>query len=75
MTVRRAHSLDVQLCEDDNCKLVHVTFADDNDEIFAEFAFHPTRERAQELTDRLHAICWIARSMQEKKPETKPVAH
>lgn len=68
--VRRAHSIDLALCEDENCSMLHVVLCDEEDEVFAECVFEPTPDWLGEFFNTLIEICFIAR-MREKMRQVK----
>jgi hypothetical protein len=72
--IRRAHSIDVELCADETCGLVHISFSDENDEVFAEAVLNPARSRTEDFVDTLRAVCFLGR-LRRQKPKPKLAAH
>jgi len=71
---KRADGLDIMLCEDKQCGLVHIVLYDENDEVFAEAAFEPTHEWEKDFTRVLGDVCRMLRARQ-KTATTSLVAH
>jgi len=67
-----AHGIDITLCEDKSCGLVHVVLYDKNNDAFAEAVMEPTS--AYEFVRVLRQVCDIARERQGLAV-TPPVAH
>ena len=62
--VRRAHSIDLALCEDEACGMMHIVLCDEKNDIFAEGVFDPTEQWLGDFMNSLLEICFVARMRQ-----------
>ena len=74
MMKKIAHGIDIELCEDKSCRLVHVVLYDENHDAFAEAVIEPTPEWQNDFVRVLLQVCDIARERQ-RQAVTPPVAH
>jgi len=64
MKIKRAHSMDIAICEDQNCGLLHVVLCDEKDDIFAELVVDPTYEWLSDFMNVLIELTLTARMRQ-----------
>lgn len=62
--VRRAHSMDIAICEDHGCAMLHIIMCDQNDDVFAELVVDPNYEWLSDFVNVLIELTLTVRLRQ-----------